>query len=442
MMSSKAKLLLLPYVASIIMFIVCPTTYSTQFVDISFVIGIIEIFIFFRIQKKESYFDFDTIFLLLFVIASYTLPVFVYRYDLLDMFFFRGDNLYYNRLSKSVAISTIAIGSYCLGSLSVRPNLQIIPQALPIITKPISILFLFLTLLSISMGSVEISRSGYMDYEYTGSSHVFQIMSVNTSLYLFLLGTQFYNLRFGKKIDLFFLSATIIHSLGMLYAGNRTSASIYLLPFIFYFFYYYRKIRLWEFVLLMVVAFVAMWVLQITRSGNEVEEINGIQTLSDIVRPSRLNATALEYVDKNGYLYGLNFLGIVGIVPGLYSALARMGFDVSVLDSAMMFTIQELGKNPDSGIGTTLQADVYLSFGLFGVIFFFYFIGKFVKVSYERMKNGNLYYFIIYAVFMSYSVYWVRSSLMIFIKPLFWSLVFSYLAYRHTIKKYGKNTHI
>ena len=61
-------------------------------------------------------------------------------------------------------------------------------------------------------------------------------------------------------------------------------------------------------------------------------------------------------------------------------------------------------ENPDMeriGLGTNMVGDIYIAFGLIGVIVLMYYLGVFISYSYRRAQNGNSKYLLIYTIFLN-----------------------------------------
>ncbi len=425
---------------SLFVFLFHPDSFSTSYVTICFSIALIAVFFYYQAQKKDNFFDFDTIFIIILLICFFAYPVFFHSKDFDYSFFTINDNLNEKRISMATAISAIAICSYCLGAVSAKSSMHktnVFNQIIP--TKGLTLLFSVLTVFALLNGSVQY----YQDLYHEGlegaqySRLIGQVTAITKALFFVLIGTEAYNYNNGKrKVNWLFLITALTDASLMLYAGNRTLASEYLLAIFFFVFYYKRKIRLIELLGMLVLAFMGMYFIQLFRQGVEVSSYFGIQIISDFMSPYRMNLVAIDYVDSNNYSFGVSLFGpITGIIPGFSRLLQLIGVDISFFDSASVFTTYEQGKIHTSGLGTSLQADAYLAFGVIGVIFTFYFIGKFAKVSFDRMRQGSYYYFIIYAIFIGHSVYWVRSLVFIFSNMLVWGVLIAYLNLNNSTSK-------
>ena len=174
-----------------------------------------------------------------------------------------------------------------------------------------------------------------------------------------------------------------------------------------------------------------MWFIQINRTGKTIDEniiINSASVISDIVIPSRSNFLVFEVVDKTGFTYGYSMSGgVIGVIPSLERFLNLVGLDSKNTGSATLFTRYTLGDNPSVGLGTMLQADIYLSFGLVGILLFFWGLGKFVNRIQMQLQLNVYYSYIIYSALMAHAVFWVRAEATYPLRIIIWSLIIAYL---------------
>ena len=85
------------------------------------------------------------------------------------------------------------------------------------------------------------------------------------------------------------------------------------------------------------------------------------------------------------------------------------------------------------GLGTNIIADIYISFGLFGVILLMFLLGSFISYL-KRHMNNNIYMFALYIIMISYSIYLVRAEFLFPIRLLVWVLTFIFVHNKIKIK--------
>jgi len=441
------SILLFLLLLSLVVYAFHPDSYSFNYVVVCSLIALGSVICHFKSQQKDNYFDFDTIFLIILFVCCFSYPLFFHGRNIEYNFFTINDYLNEKRISSAVAISAIAFCSYCYGASSIPSIPQLHSscnlsnaKAFIIPTKTLTIVFALLTLFAIANGSVQYYQDLY--HEGIGGAHysrlVGQVTAITKALYFVLIGTEAYNYYQGKRnINFLFVATTFLDASLMLYAGNRTLASEYFLSFFFFIFYFKRNIRFVELIGMLLVAFAGMYFIQQFRQQVEISSYFGVHILSDFMSPYRMNLLAMDYADRVGYTFGVSLLGpVTGIIPGLSSLLQAIGVDISYLDSASALTTYEQGRIHTSGLGTSLQADAYLAFGVIGVFVFFYYLGKFAKLSFYRLREGSYYYFIIYAILVGHSVYWVRSLVFLFSNLLVWGILIAKFNMRNTKNKF------
>lgn len=140
---------------------------------------------------------------------------------------------------------------------------------------------------------------------------------------------------------------------------------------------------------------------------------------------------AVSYTEAYGFANGLfQAYQIVGIVPGLGTVFQNMtGKDQSELRSAEFVT--GLLK-ADWGMGTTCVADVYLDFGIIGVIIAFLLFGYFLRYIDERsvsLGDYNLWIWVIVFLFLSQAIYIGRSTIISVFRDAFLTYIIIHISF-------------
>jgi len=134
---------------------------------------------------------------------------------------------------------------------------------------------------------------------------------------------------------------------------------------------------------------------------------------------------SVMYTEKEGHTFGL-FQGfqIIGIIPGMGQLIMPLfGIDSEMLKSSRFLTEQ---LNADHGLGTTAVADIWLDFGIIGIVIVFFIFGYFLRKMDEYMYSHlslNIFLYILIAVFLSKAFYIGRSTILI----LFRDVVLGYI---------------
>lgn len=190
-------------------------------------------------------------------------------------------------------------------------------------------------------------------------------------------------------------------------SGRRTEAVSVLLTMFFGFVYVYSGkipiVRMIIGVLVFSLLFSFLSFYRTINGGDSSEAIEAVANISSVFPPTRelaFNASSLHIVLANvpnhaDYNYGTSFFpGFLRVIPGLQNLFYSLA-NLPLVDSSSAYFCTIYGNGDLSwGLGTSCVADVYLSFGLFGVIFVFILWGKYIgfleRVSFSNFANPFL----------------------------------------------------
>lgn len=190
-------------------------------------------------------------------------------------------------------------------------------------------------------------------------------------------------------------------------SGRRTEAVSVLLTMFFGFVYVYSGkipiVRMIIGVLVFSLLFSFLSFYRTINGGDSSEAIEAIANISSVFPPTKelaFNASSLHIVLANvpnhaDYNYGTSFFpGFLRVIPGLQNLFYSLA-NLPLVDSSSAYFCTIYGNGDLSwGLGTSCVADVYLSFGLFGVIFVFILWGKYIgfleRVSFADFVNPFL----------------------------------------------------
>lgn len=134
------------------------------------------------------------------------------------------------------------------------------------------------------------------------------------------------------------------------------------------------------------------------------------------------------------YTYGVTLLGsFLGMIPFLRSfVMSVFGVPEYVLNSALYNTFMTSGPNYTKGLGTHAVADIYLCWGIIGVIIIFYLYGYLIT----KFKNNraNIYSMVVYYMIVSNAVYACRASIFN-LNSIIWTLAIIYIVLRFSGKR-------
>ena len=112
------------------------------------------------------------------------------------------------------------------------------------------------------------------------------------------------------------------------------------------------------------------------------------QATEELARSVRTVHAAIDYTNQNGFSYGYyKALHVINLVPGLGSLVIPL-LDLDREAKSTLVITEHIGS--DHGMGTSIIADMWIDFGLFGIIIMFFFFGWFLRVvdvaSYSTKK--------------------------------------------------------
>ena len=360
-----------------------------------FSLMLISNYIYFKGKKKSNYLDFDTIFIVVYCLVGFSTTFFYNNYEVFRAVFlgFPVDEDYIN---KGNLLYLIGLHSYMIGGLAPIKIKKIIKKPFVIKTNFLITLIFILIIAFFAFGGINYYRSEYNErVSSEGSNIVKYILLLLVTTAMALIGTEFYNRKINSKYKIsklafaamFFLICTL------LVIGNRTAASQILLPIICLYALFFKNINFKKFIIFVLVGIPSMWFFQQIRTGEGKFELsNPILIILDLTIPTRNTYAALEYVDKKDYTYGSTMaIDVSGVIPFLPSLVQETFPDLEQGSAALLTDYTFLRANtPEDfqiGLGTTIIADIYLAFGVIGVLFLMYFLGYYVN----KLTNESLY---------------------------------------------------
>ena len=401
---------------------------------IIFVMMIISNIIYFLTKRKSNYLDFDSIFILTYCLVGFSATFFYYSAFYKALFLgFPVSVLYINRGN---LLFLIGLQSYMLGSLvnCKEKNMNNFKSITTIDTYLLSIFNFILILLFIISGGISSIRSSYdSTYNTTESGLYRYILLLLICTSIVLVSTELYNknIKSSYNIKYFTLFSLLFTVLILLFAGNRTAASQILLPFLCIYTMYFHHVKFKKFVILMFLGIFSMWFIQIFRENSEFTLSRPILLILDLTIPSRQTYSAIEYVEINGYTFGKTMsLGLIGIIPFLASFITKG--DMTQYGSAELLTNitnvkYSIPEEARIGLGTTIIGDIYLSFGLIGVILLMLFLGYFINKLILKSVYNDYYSLLMYSSMAANSIFIVRASYTHPIRFMVWSLIIAFV---------------
>ncbi len=421
--------------------------YYFYFILIALIIHIVE-------RNNNNWFSIDIIFLVGFLVVHLQWPIMLWVSDVTPRFFSRAyANTQY--IAYGTWLSAIGVVSWVFGFILItskpisKATFFIKYKKLLIFTLIVYILFLVFSGEDYLRGNVYkgLSKSA----NASGLGRYFQVffsISIIVLTAVIFSNKEYFNGKYYIKIlGLNKLYLFIVTSALLLFLtnGDRGGAIQIVISFFILFGAFVRPINFKE---LIVVAVIGAFVLTIVGFGRSSKENKNILMAGvdrfrvesaydisiELANSSRTLYSAIAYIENNDYFYGKLWLGdIFSIFPlGKNIFLTISEEKYYNVDSAELITYLAYGENAHSGEGTSLIADIYLNFGKYGVIFFMFISGLWIKkMMNELNKKRNLFWIVSAAIFASFSLYLCRGTFLFSAKPMIWGVIIFYLFTRN-----------
>ena len=418
----KKSIFVTLFVISLLLYLEAPENYNYVYNVIAVVVFLISVILYYGIKKKSNYFDFDTLFIVAYFITSFVYPIFVYPITPYILFFSFPFNE--NVITRATCLSLVGGNAYMLGNIVYREKIFKFSSAKLFLSRSVLISYLLFAFFLIAGGysyyknlysGEEISSMGSLHHYLNAFLRASLIIS---SLMIVYKARLFEGFSFFKKRKsvIAFLVLILAYSMLLLSTGARGATINLLLVLIWLYAYYIRPIKLIPLLVFIFVGAFFLAFIRIYRSGDGFVDMKGqmdfVNLFLDLIINNRNTYVALDYVDRNGVTYGESLLApLLKIVPLLSGFVHNLfSLDVYETSSSMFLTSLTLGKGSRLGLGTTIIADLYLAFGLIGVVCFMFLLGYLVHMLENRMRYNQMYALIVYSTFIAYSVFLARGE--------------------------------
>ena len=438
-------ILYLIFIIDILLYLFAPHAMNKYYMGAIMFSVIIETLFFFKAQKdnlsvilKKIYLRHSVFFIICFVIVFF-------QFDLDYILGLKDESLDYvwidtSIVCKSMALSNIALISVYLGYLMYKKNTSnnIISNYKlysPELSKKIlNLTIAFLLIIYYLLAPKELFNNGYHDGVDSGPFGM--IISYMQALFIsnFVLYSVIYvNKNENNWINYFKipLLLALVYILLIVVTGRRTEAiRIVITLFISFLFckknnIHYKRIIVGGILFLFIFSIVG--VLRSLESGGIQESIQILSSYKSISpftaelanSVNTLHLAVSNYPNNIPYNYGSSFFpGFFNIIPGLYSFINNYIVGGNLTPSDLILTRLYFDDGDLIwGLGSSMVADVYISFGPIGVCILFMIFGYFLRYLeyYTFIFPKSLY--ILALSFSCYSamIYACRSSMTIII---------------------------
>lgn len=431
-------------VISFIGYILTPRTqeFSYPIYYITIAVAITSLITYYRCRNKKNFLDFDTLFITICYLIGYFATFFYDQPYYKAFFIFEFD---YSYLNSGAWLFTIGMNAYFCGSLFVKTNLKVSNKIVKVYpTKILFIINIVLMLAFILCGGIGFYQRVYADAGGEGGGitvYVQLLLSIN-SIILIVIEIRNRFIRKDYKIHYAYFLTIILFSFLLLYLGNRTTASMLLLSIIGLLTHWFKPIKFRVFVIFLILGIFSMWIVQQLRTGEKVSVNVSYPALilMDMTIPSRTIYESMEIVDKEGINYGKTmFSPVFGVIPGLAGiVLGENGYGSAELFTRYAYEKFNVPVENQIGLGSTIISDIYLSFGVVGVILFMWLLGRTIHIVELKSKDGELFSSFLLGVFLANSVFWARTSYAHPARLIVWGslLLLIYISVLFTYRKY------
>lgn len=428
-------------IITFLLYLFSPNEYSHQYCLLLSTIFCANSIITYRLDTQRDFPGFHVLFSVAFFCVSYLYPLFIYGID-------SGISLYalasYSNsiITKATALATFAYSIYCTGYIhqlrkNVSDSISHFTYSWPNqTTKKVLYITIAFFVLFIFLGGLDFYASMY-NKESGDSSGLSKYVVIILQCFIIITSMLYlYNENFRKRIIVTLVAISCI----IILSGSRT-LPLFTFLLLGYVICYVHKIRKLYICIALIAGVLAMSVIGMVRSDDvftgmtnfnyESSEIGHFDVLFDLIVCNRNLYAAYDIVEKDSCTFGLTFVGpLLAPVPFLQSIFMKMAnVPADYLNSAAFLTRYELGAVRSVGLGTHIVADVYLAFGLIGLILFYY-LGRIVVYARTKMKKNDPVWSIIYLIMFAGSVYLTRASALNDLRYVCWALLIYYLLLR------------
>ena len=462
----KLTLLVLVNIISLILYINAPHEYNLGFCTTIFILFLISAYLVIseNLRGDKNFFNFHVLFFISFLYVNFVYPVFVYPSDPFYFPVYKYFSFDKNLISKSTALAEMGYSFYGLGSLLFltfkKRKIKKEKLTLHITSLDDGIYKYIINILSIvfiglSMTIFYLAKDGILGrkpdafFELPSALLVFTQVVLTLCIILSFLRLQYNNTNNSFwdifKINKLLLFAILFYLIIFLYPGDRGAAFQTVLTFLFCFSIFIKPIKLKLFAVIVISGMFVLTFISYARSSSDGsflesgEQNSKISSFTDIGMDLIINNRNLyvgyEIAEKKGFNYGKSmFFYAFSPFPLVPSLLSKELFNSEPGDLSSSTIITNYSR-ANYGLGTNVIIDLYMQFGVPGVIFFMLILGYYISFIMVKRSLVNLFALVF---FMSYSIYIPRSSMFDAIRFILWSIMIYYFVYyffRRNIKR-------
>ena len=449
-------------IGSILLYLFSPISENTYYILCAFVIFIIDAYLLVNENvRNRDFFSFNIIFSIAFFLTSYCFPVFILNNDVLHDAFVELSTMSigyidFSYITKATSLCSVAYAIYVVA----YKNDQIYSSAESFQTNLHSYrgkirMFLNIGFFAEMANIIFTVRGGSRDFNI--NPFIYDIFPV---LYCISLLSCSNVVEKNKGVIAFWhanrlplIYATIV-MLTFLFFGERGNAITLGLITLSYYSFYYKRMRIYSILIIGLLGVVLLFSIRETRNKDYSMATGGISSfssaskdaisgLSPILMFSDLIGATQElcYGYETTYKDGLSYPSQIVIlpfypIPKMPSIVSNLIYDKepgdlyggSILNAKM-------SKSFESCFGSHIVIDIFMRWGLVGVLIAFFIFGRIVSF-FMRNKYNYAFPAVVFLLIMGMSLYIARSSITDLIRPISYAYFFLYLTNKRLVKRY------
>lgn len=427
-------------IASLVLYWQAPSIYNQGFCIVCLVLFLVDCLLLLAPDfKKKEFFTFNLFFLFCMFWVSFAYPAFIHE-TAAAWLGVVSEHINWDVLSKATALSLVFVSFYSLSykktKMRITFNSFYYPGSAIGSSKRWLIILFFLLMVSavIFLNRVGWDNAGVDTYQFLYDFfYVFIILSVllssknnpseNGSLLQFI------------KNNKLVLIVTGIFILFYLVIGDRGPIIRVMLILFLLYYRYNSRVKFSRILIAGFLGIVLMFFVRQTREYSDTSLVNnGLSAVSnsrvfdfgetgavymfaDLFGIERELCAGYDYVSKYGITntekllilptYAIPFLPTIVLAP----------FGMKTDDYATGYILNNYLSAYDPKFGTHIVIDLYMCFGLLGVIIFALLLGRLISMLYWR-QGKSLYWTAAYIILFSFAIYLPRDSMFDLIRPL------------------------
>ncbi len=453
-------------IISFCLYLISPNKVDQLIIYSEFVIFVISLAKLLRDDiRAKNWFSFNIIFCFAFFLTSYCFPVVVLGasslYDsFVELSTYSFNFINFDYITKATGLCTISFCIYCIAYSNIKNKYKKNDYSNPIIqitnrykqsVKVLVFAFIF------EIGDIFYCVvSGGGTYDFNSFPFIFDIYPV---IYALTLISGIEKVSSSKSLVSFYKTFRIpvILSGGVvllfLFFGERGNAITLVLITLAFYTFYYKKISLRFLLLISAVGVVLLFAIRETRNKEDAmarggvsgfvnassESMAGLSPLlmfSDLIGATQELCYGYETTQKDGLSYPSQVILLPFYpfpkLPTLMSHLIYNKEPGELYGGSILN--DKMSSMTESAFGSHIVSDIYMRWGVIGILIAFYIFGSLVALFYLN-RYENSFKAVVFLLMMGMSLYIARSSITDLIRPIAYAYFFVYVFSRRTPKR-------